>query len=575
MGEQVTAIQQRLSDLSTKFSNNVLDATKAFERLVTDKAEVDGLPESALELAAQTASSKGHEGATAEAGPWVFTPDIPSYMPVMLHAKNRELREELYREYLTRASSGETDNTPNIEEILTLRQEKAKLLGYANFAEVSMAKKMATLEKAETLMEELRQVSYDAAVQDLKDVQEFAKAQGADHELKQWDVTFWAERLKEEKYAVNDEVLRPYFALPSVLDGLFGVINRLFSVTIEAADGEAPIWHDDVRFFKVVENGDPIAYFYLDPYSRPSEKRGGAWMAEVVGRSKILAAEGSAARLPVAHMVCNQTPPIGSKPSLMTFREVETLFHEMGHALQHMLTKQDVGHVAGIRGVEWDAVELPSQFMENWCYHKTTLMSFAKHYKTGETLPDDLYDKLVAAKNYRSGTMMLRQLHFSTTDLELHSRFTPGQGESVYDREKKIAEKTTVMTPLDFDRFLCGFSHIFALATLQGTSVISGPRYSPPTHFLLLRMPVLTTTRPWPRWDSVSRRRFSAWEAGALLSRSSVTSVGGTRALSLSCAIAASWATVEASCRCWAGACREGRLNFPDAKPFSEFLVFQ
>merc|ERR1711871_1366618 len=224
MGEQVTAIQQRLSDLSTKFSNNVLDATKAFERLVTGKAEVDGLPESALELAAQTASSKGHEGATAEAGPWVFTLDIPSYMPVMLHAKNRELREELYREYLTRASSGETDNTPNIEEILTLRQEKAKLLGYANFAEVSMAKKMATLEKAETLMEELRQVSYDAAV----------------HELKQWDVTFWAERLKEEKYAVNDEVLRPYFALPSVLDGLFGVINRLFSVTIEAADGEAP-----------------------------------------------------------------------------------------------------------------------------------------------------------------------------------------------------------------------------------------------------------------------------------------------------------------------------------------------
>ncbi len=204
------------------------------------------------------------------------------------------------------------------------------------------------------------------------------------------------------------------------------------------------------------------AYFYLDPYSRPSEKRGGAWMDEVVGRSKVLATDGSDARLPVAHMVCNQTPPIGDKPSLMTFREVETLFHEMGHALQHMLTQQDVGHVAGIRGVEWDAVELPSQFMENWCYHKTTLMSFAKHYKTGETLPDDLYDKLVAAKNYRSGTMMLRQLHFSVTDLDLHARFTPGLGESIYDRENKIGEKTTVMPPLDFDRFLCGFSHIFA-----------------------------------------------------------------------------------------------------------------
>merc|ERR1719353_766434 len=246
--ERVTAIQQRLSELSTKFSNNVLDATKAFQRVVTDKAEVDGLPESALELAAQTAASKGHEGATVEAGPWVFTLDIPSYMPVMLHAKNRGLREELYREYLTRASSGETDNTPNIEEILQLRQEKSKLLGYDNFAEVSMARKMATLEKAGTLMEELRQVSYDAAVQDLKDVKEFAKAQGADHELRQWDITFWAERLKEEKYSVNDEVLRPYFALPSVMD-----------------------------------DGKPIAYFYLDPYSRPSEKRGGAWMDEVVG----------------------------------------------------------------------------------------------------------------------------------------------------------------------------------------------------------------------------------------------------------------------------------------------------
>merc|ERR1711966_469336 len=266
--------------------------------------------------------------------------------------------------------------------------------------------------------------------------------------------------------SVNDEVLRPYFALPSVLDGLFGVIHRIFGVTVEAADGEAPVWHDDVRFFKVMDDGKPIAYFYLDPYSRPSEKRGGAWMDEVVGRSKVLATEGSDARLPVAHMVCNQTPPIGGKPSLMTFREVETLFHEAGHAFQHMLTKVDCGLCSGIRNVEWDAVELPSQFMENWCYHRATLMSFAKHYETGEPLPDDLFDKIVAARTFRAGSMMMRQLHFATVDLSLHSaaHFDPESGDAskIFELEQKVAEKTCVVMPLPEDRFLCGFAHIFA-----------------------------------------------------------------------------------------------------------------
>ncbi|KAK3233922.1 hypothetical protein CYMTET_55802 [Cymbomonas tetramitiformis] len=213
---------------------------------------------------------------------------------------------------------------------------------------------------------------------------------------------------------------------------------------------------------QVCQEGAPVAYFYLDPYSRPEEKRGGAWMDEVVGRSRLMAAEGSSVRLPVAHMVCNQSPPIGNDPSLMTFREVETLFHEFGHALQHMLTRQDEGLVAGIRGVEWDAVELPSQFMENWCYHKPTLMGMAKHYQTGEELPAALYEKLVAAKNFRAGSMMLRQIHFATIDLMLHSEYTPGGAQSVYDLERELAAKTTVMPPLAADRFLCGFSHIFA-----------------------------------------------------------------------------------------------------------------
>ena len=460
--ERFNEIQQELSKLSTDFSNNLLDATKAYKKLLTDKADVEGLPDSALALAAQQAKGDGHETANAENGPWLFTLDFPSFFPVMTHASNRSLREEMYRANITRASSGDSDNTPIIEKILALRQEKANLLGFENYAEVSMASKMADLKSAEELLEKLRSASYDAAVQDLKDVKEFATAQGFEDELKLWDVTYWAERLKEAKYSISDEELRPYFALPNVLDGLFKLANRLYDVEIVAADGKVPVWDKDVRFFEVRKNGKAKAYFYLDPYSRPAEKRGGAWMDEVCSQSKLFAEGDDNLRLPVAHMVCNQTPPVGDAPSLMTFREVETLFHEFGHASQHMLTEQSEGLVAGIRGVEWDAVELPSQFMENFCYDRATLNGFAKHYQTGEPIPEDLYQKLLAARTYRSGSMTLRQIHFASTDLELHARFTPGQGETIFDREAKVAERTTVMKPLPEDRFLCGFSHIFA-----------------------------------------------------------------------------------------------------------------
>lgn len=460
--ERFNEIQQELSQLSTKFSNNVLDATKAFKKLLTDKQDVEGLPESALALAAQQAIKEGHEGATPESGPWLFTLDMPSYFPVMTHAKNRALREELYRASITRASSGDINNEPIIEKVLALRQEKAELLGFKNFAEVSMASKMATLETAEELLEQLRAASYDAAQRDLQDIKDFAAEQGFTGELAQWDVSFWAERLKEAKYSIEEEQLRPYFALPNVLQGLFGLAKRLFDVDIEPADGTVPVWHEDVRFFVVKKGGAPKAYFYLDPYSRPAEKRGGAWMDEVCGQSKLFAREGENVRLPVAHMVCNQTPPVGDKPSLMTFREVETLFHEFGHAAQHMLTEQQEGLVAGIRGIEWDAVELPSQFMENWCYDRKTLYSFAKHYESSEPLPEELYQRLLAARTYRAGSMSLRQVHFATVDLELHARFQPGQGESVFERDQRVAQRTTVMPPLPEDRFLCAFSHIFA-----------------------------------------------------------------------------------------------------------------
>ncbi|KAG5528108.1 hypothetical protein RHGRI_028892 [Rhododendron griersonianum] len=470
--ERFNKIEQELAKLSQKFGENVLDATKRFEKLIVDKKEIEGLPATALGLAAQTAVSKGHENATAENGPWVITLDAPSFMAIMQHAQNRTLREELYRAYLTRASSGDLDNAAIIDQILKLRLEKANLLGYKNYAEVSMATKMATVEKAEELLEKLRSASWNAAVQDMEDLKQFCQTQGAPeaNNLSHWDISFWSERLRESKYEINEEELRPYFSLPKVMDGLFNLAKMLFGIDIEPADGLAPVWNKDVRFFCVKDStGDPIAYFYFDPYSRPSEKRGGAWMDEVVARSRVLSRDDGSPRLPVAHMVCNQMPPVGDKPSLMTFREVETVFHEFGHALQHMLTKQDEGLVAGIRGIEWDAVELPSQFMENWCYHRDTLMGIAKHYETGESLPEEIYNKLLAARTYRAGSQSLRQvsatsyfLRFSFLDLELHTKYVPGGSESIYDVDQRVSKGTQVIPPLPEDRFLCSFSHIFA-----------------------------------------------------------------------------------------------------------------
>ncbi|KAL1823926.1 hypothetical protein ACET3Z_010704 [Daucus carota] len=463
--DRFNKIEQELVKLSEKFEEHVLDATKKFEKLITVKKEIEGLAATALGLAAQTAVSKGHENASAENGPWVITLDDPSYMSVMQHAKNRDLRKQVYLARLTLASSGDLDNTGIIDQILKLRMEKAKLLGYQNYAELSMATKMATVAKAEELLEKLRAASWDAAVKDMEELKQFSRDQGAleADDLTHWDTTFWSERLRESKYEINEEELRPYFSLPKVMDGLFNLAKTLFGVVVEAADGLAPVWNKDVKFYCVKDSsGSPIAYFYFDPYSRPSEKRGGAWMDEVIARSRVLSRDGASARLPVAHMVCNQMPPVGEKPSLMTFDEVETVFHEFGHALQHMLTKEDEGLVAGIRGIEWDAVELPSQFMENWCYHRDTLMSIAKHYENGESLPEDMYLKLLAARTFRAGTHSLSQIRYASIDLELHTKYVPGGSESVYDVDQSVSQKTLVFPPLPEDRFLCGFSHIFA-----------------------------------------------------------------------------------------------------------------
>ncbi|BAY17162.1 oligopeptidase A [Anabaenopsis circularis NIES-21] len=463
--DRYNAIQMELAELSTKFSNHVLDATKAYSLTLTTQAEVDGLPQSSLSLAAQAARAAGEENATPENGPWRITLDFPSYGPFMQHSTRRDLREHLYKAYITRASSGELDNNPLIVRILELRQELANLLGYKNFAELSLASKMApNVAAVEALLEELRSASYDAATKELAELKAFAAAKGAPEatDLQHWDISFWAERQREEKFAFTTEELRPYFPLPQVLDGLFGLVKRLFGVTVTPADGQAPVWHEDVRYFQIAdETGKPIAYFYLDPFSRPAEKRGGAWMDVCINRSKINDNGATSVRLPVAYLVCNQTPPVDGKPSLMTFYEVETLFHEFGHGLHHMLTKVDYTSAAGINNVEWDAVELPSQFMENWCYERPTLFGMAKHYETGEPLPEHYYQKLLASRNYMSGSATLRQIHFSTVDIELHDRYRPGSDETPAQVRQRIAKTTTVLPPLPEDSFLCAFGHIF------------------------------------------------------------------------------------------------------------------
>ncbi|TRU31210.1 MAG: M3 family peptidase [Microcystis aeruginosa Ma_MB_F_20061100_S20] len=454
--DRFNAIQLELAEITTKFSNNLLDATKAFQLKLTTPEDIAGLPPSLLSLAAQTARTQGETNASTETGPWVITLDFPSYFPFMKYSDNRELREKLYKAYVSRADLGELDNNPLIDRILQLRQEQAHLLGYSTYAEVSLARKMAnSVDEIEKLLDNLRQVSYEAAKQDLEALKTFA---GTD-DLKHWDIAYWSEKQRQAKFNFSAEELRPYFPLPRVLEGIFSLAKRIFGVEIIAADGKAPIWHPDVRYFQINdEKGEKIAYFYLDAYSRPAEKRGGAWMDVCIGRAKT----GTEVRLPVAYLICNQTPPVDGNPSLMTFEEVTTLFHEFGHGLQHMLTTVDYSGAAGINNVEWDAVELPSQFMENWCYDRPTLMSMAKHYETGETLPEHYYQKLLLAKNYMSGSAMLRQLHLSLVDLELHHRYQPNGGETPKQVRQRLAATTTIIPPLPEDAFLCSFGHIFA-----------------------------------------------------------------------------------------------------------------
>ena len=460
--ERFIEVESELSMISTDFSNHVLDSNKAFEMIIVDKQDIEGWPESLMQLSAQSFNmvNSDNSKATPENGPWRITLDSPSFIPFMQHSRQRDQREKLYRAFVTRASDGDWDNSELIARTLKLRKEKAQLLGFHSYADLSLASKMAPdVVSVEEMSTELKATAKAHAIEDMEDLRQLAKEMGTTEPLAHWDIPFWSERLCEKRFDYTDEQLRPYFPLPRVLDGLFGLSGWLFGIAIEPADGEAPVWHPDVRYFKVFDDdGKRLASFYLDPYSRPHEKRGGAWMDDCLDRRWV----NGELRLPVVHLCCNGTPPVGNNPSLMSFTEVVTLFHEFGHGLQCMLSTVDFASVAGINGVEWDAVELASQFMENWCYHKPTLMGITAHYETGDPLPEDLFEKIVAAQTFRAGSMMMRQLELGITDMELHSSFDPDGKESAFELHRRIVREMSVLPPLEDGRFLCAFSHIFA-----------------------------------------------------------------------------------------------------------------
>ncbi|MEY3172108.1 MAG: Oligopeptidase [Planctomycetota bacterium] len=462
--ERFNAIEQELSQLGSDFSNNLLNANKAWFLDLHETSATEGLPQTLLRIAAAAWSAapehKDRPPATAETGPWRITLDHPSFGPFMEHCRSRELRETVYRAWITRASSGNFDNSPLIARILQLRREQAQLLGFDCFADLSLTRKMAGDTAAvQQMFDKLLAAAFDPAKKELEELTEFAQTAGHAGPLAHWDIAFWAERMREARFQFTEEQLRPWFSLDRILDGLFQLSQTLFGIRIQRADGAAPAWNVDVRFYEVFdEQNRHIASFYLDPFSRPHNKRGGAWMNDCVTRS----VGPCGVRLPVAHLVCNSTPPAAGVPSLMTFREVETLFHEFGHGLQHMLTTVDERDAAGINGVEWDAVELPSQFMENWCLHRETLMNMARHYQTGEPLPEDLFQKLRRAKTWRAASQLLRQLQLGMTDMALHHGFDPTGDETPFDAERRVLSITSLLPPLPENRFLCSFQHIFS-----------------------------------------------------------------------------------------------------------------
>ncbi len=450
-------ISKRMSELGSKFSNNVLDATMGWTKHITDEAELAGMPESALAAAKATAEAKGLEG-------YLLTLEMPSYLPVMTYCDNQVLRKEMYEAYVTRASdrgpnAGKWDNSEVIAEQLKLRYEISKMLGFNNFSEKSLATKMAeTPDQVLGFLNDLAKRAKPQGEREVQELREFAGQEFGVTELNLWDIAYYSEKQKQHLFEISDEQLRPYFPESKVISGLFEVLNRVFGMSVKEREG-VETWHDSVRFFDIFDAKDQLrGSFYLDLYAR-EHKRGGAWMDDCRGRRITAAGE---LQTPVAYLTCNFNKPVGDKPALFTHDEVVTMFHEFGHGIHHMLTQVTVGAVAGINGVPWDAVELPSQFLENWCWEEEALAFISGHYETGEPLPKEMLDKMLAAKNFQSAMFILRQLEFGLFDFTLHTNYDPEEGPRVLETLAEVKAKVSVLPALEWNRFSHSFSHIFA-----------------------------------------------------------------------------------------------------------------
>jgi oligopeptidase A len=468
------AINEELSKLASKFEENVLDTTNEFALYVENVAELAGLPEDVLQTAREAAKKDEKEG-------YKFTLHFPSYLPALQYADNRALREKLYRAYATRASEfgkNEFDNTPIITQLLKLRLEAAKMLGFNNFAEFSLATKMAdTPKQVIDFLHNLASKAKPFAAQDMLELSAYAKKLGID-DMQAWDVSYVSEKLREDKYAFSDLEVKQYFPEAKVMAGLFKVIETIFGVFVQKTD--SPTWHENAHFYSITRHDDSlVGQFYLDLYAR-NNKRGGAWMDEAITRRIV---EGKLTT-PVAYLTCNFSAPVGGKPALFTHDEVITLFHEFGHGLHHMLTDVNDYSVSGIKGVEWDAVELPSQFMENFCWEWDVLRHMTQHVDTGAQLPRELFDKMVAAKNFQAGMQTVRQVEFSLFDISLHSSFNPNGTKSSLDLIEEIRDQVAVVRPPSWNRFPNNFSHIFAGGYAAGyysykwAEVLSADAYS-------------------------------------------------------------------------------------------------
>lgn len=445
-----------LSKLTTEFSDSVLDATNAWEKLLTDETELDGLPESAIAAARQRAETKEQDG-------FLLNLEFPSYMAVMMFANNRTLRKELYTAFCTRASdqgphANQFDNTDRIDSILKLRAEKASLLGFESYAHLSVVPKMVdSPQQVLDFLEDLASRAYPQAEREYGELLQFAKETLGMEDLEAWDIAYVSDRLKKQQYDVSDEELKPYFPATKAVPGMFAVVGRLFGLDIKPINN-ADVYHPDVRLYGITDKqGRSRGEFYLDNYAREN-KRGGAWMDVCASRQRV----GDGIQQPIAYLTCNLTPPVGDDPALLTHMEVTTLFHEFGHGLHHMLTQVETAGVSGINGVEWDAVELPSQFLENWCWERESIDLISGHYQTGEALPDVLLDKMRNARNFQSAMQLVRQLEFSLFDMQLHLDSKPDSAVVVQKTLNEIRARVAVVPAPSFNRFQHGFSHIFA-----------------------------------------------------------------------------------------------------------------